>query len=96
MSEDLEDGKCTWDPSDVDDMVEWWRCIEGHGEGGVDALSDLFKSGLPASESMLDRLVQRVPGGEDELEEGGTWGSCLSSAISFPWMFSCRAAWDNA
>lgn len=71
MSEGLEEGKCTGDPRDIDDMVELQESVEGHGEGGAakDALSDLFKSGLSAPESMLDRLV-RVAGGEDEVEEG--------------------------
>lgn len=93
----FEEGKCTGEPRDIDDMVELQESVEGHGEGGaaVDALSDLFKSGLSAPESILDRLV-RVAGGEDEVEEGGGWGGRLSSTTSFSGTFSCRAAWDRA
>lgn len=83
-SEGLEDGKCTWELRDLDDMVELQETVEGHGEGGADTLSDLFKSGLPVAESMLECLVQRVTRTEDELEERGSWISCLSSAFSFP------------
>lgn len=70
MSEGLEgEGKCTLEPRDIDDMVELQEFVEGHGDGGaaVDALSDLFKSGLSVPESTLERLV-RVTGGEDEFE----------------------------
>lgn len=91
MSEGLEEGKCTWDPRDIDDTVELQESEEGHGEGGAanDALSDLFKSGLSVPESMLVRLV-RVTGGEDE--ERGGWVGRLSSTTSFSWMLSCWAA----
>lgn len=97
-TEGLEEGKCTWEPRDTDVMVELQESVEGHGEGGVadsGALSDLFKSGLSAPESMLDCLM-RVTGGEDELEKGVGWGGCLSSTTSFSSMFSCLAAWDKA
>lgn len=50
----------------------------------MDILSDLFRSGLSASESMLECLVKWVSKGDDELEEWGTWAGCLSSAITFP------------
>lgn len=81
----------------MDDMVELQESVDGHGEGGAaeDALSDLFKRGLSAPESVLDCRV-RLTGGEDELEEGGGWGGCLSATNSFSWMFSCRTAWDRA
>lgn len=97
MSGGLDEGMCTWEPRDMDDMVEVQESVEGHGEGGAaeDALADLFRSGLSAPESMLDRLVL-VTGAEDELDEGGGLGGHLSSTTSFSWMFSCRAAWDRA
>lgn len=79
-------------------MEELQESLEGHGDGGaaVDALSDLFKSGLSVPESVLECLV-RVPRGEDELEgRRGCVGRLPSTTTSFPWMFSCWAAWDRA
>lgn len=88
-AEGLVGGKCTWDPRDVDDMVELQESVEGHGEGGV--AKDLFKSGLSVPESMLVRLV-RVTEGEDDVEESGGWGGGLFSTTSISWMLSWRAA----